>query len=129
MKIDRPLQLLLKLARIILIISGAGMMIRPAVAAETNTLRPNIVLILADDMGYSDLGCFGSEISTPNLDRLAAEGIQFSEFYTTPRCCLTRAALLTGLHPQEAGIGEMMEDRGIPDYRGELSHDCITMAE
>src|SRR2546422_4022810 len=66
--------------------------------------RPNIVLILADDLGFSDLGCYGSEISTPNLDKLAAGGLRFTQFYTTPRCCPTRAALLTGLfrrgHPQ-----------------------------
>ncbi len=97
--------------------------------AATNALRPNIVLILADDLGYSDLGCFGSEIATPNLDRLAANGLRLTQFYTTPRCCPTRAALLTGVYPQQAGIGGMMEDRGIPGYRGELSRDCLTIAE
>ena len=112
-----------------LVIPGSGMLSRPAAAAETKPARPNIVMILADDLGYSDLSCYGSEISTPNIDRLAAGGLQFREFYTTPRCCPTRAALLTGLYPQEAGIGEMMEDRGIPGYRGELNHNCITMAE
>ena len=59
-------------------------------------MRPNIVIILADDLGYSDLGCYGSEIATPNLDRLAKEGQRFTQFYTTPRCCPSRAALLTG---------------------------------
>jgi arylsulfatase len=98
-------------------------------AAETNAPRPNIVLILADDMGYSDLGCFGSEISTPNLDRLAADGMRMSEFHNTPRCCPSRAALLTGLYPQEAGIGDMMQARDLPGYRGELNHDCPTIAE
>jgi arylsulfatase len=97
--------------------------------AETNALRPNIVIILADDLGYSDLGCFGSEISTPNLDRLAANGIRLTQFYTTPRCCPTRAALLTGLYPQQAGMGGMMEDRGVPGYRGELKKNCPTIAE
>lgn len=91
--------------------------------------RPNIIVILADDMGYSDLGCFGSEIPTPNLDRLAAGGLRLSDFHNTPRCCPSRAALLTGLYPQQAGIGDMMEDRGIPGYRGELNHDCPTIAE
>lgn len=91
--------------------------------------RPNIVLILADDLGYSDLGCFGSEISTPNLDRLASSGMRLTQFYTTPRCCPTRAALLTGLYPQQAGIGAMMEDQSVPGYRGELSQNCITIAE
>jgi arylsulfatase len=91
--------------------------------------RPNIVVILADDMGFSDLGCYGSEIPTPHLDKLAAEGLRFSQFYNTPRCCPSRAALLTGLYPQEAGVGAMMEDRGIPGYRGELNHKCVTIAE
>ena len=86
----------------------------------TNLSRPNIIVILADDLGFSDLGCYGSEIPTPNLDKLAAGGLRFTQFYNTPRCCPSRAALLTGLYPQEAGIGAMMEDRGIPGYHGEL---------
>jgi len=98
-------------------------------AAESKSARPNIVLILADDLGFSDLGCYGSEIPTPNLDHLAAEGLQLNQFYTTPRCCPTRAALLTGLYPQQAGIGAMMEDRGVPGYRGELNRNCLTIAE
>jgi arylsulfatase len=97
-------------------------------AAGTNA-RPNIIVILADDLGFSDLGCFGSEISTPNLDRMASEGLRLTQFYTTPRCCPSRAALLTGLYPQQAGIGNMMEDRGLPGYRGELSRNCLTIAE
>ena len=101
----------------------------PSHAGETNALRPTIVLILADDLGYSDLGCFGSEIATPNLDRLAAGGLRMSQFYNTPRCCPTRAALLTGLYPQQAGIGAMMEDHGLPGYRGELNRNCLTIAE
>ncbi len=97
-------------------------------AADTNPL-PNIVLILADDLGFSDVGCFGSEISTPNLDHLASEGLRLTQFYTTPRCCPSRAALLTGLYPQQAGIGNMMEDQGLPGYRGELNQHCLTIAE
>src|SRR5579859_1245113 len=97
--------------------------------SAANAPRPNIVLILADDLGFSDLGCYGSEISTPNLDRLACNGMQFTQFYTTPRCCPSRAALLTGLYPQQAGIGAMMEDRGVPGYRGELNDRCVTIAE
>src|SRR6266542_6839910 len=98
---------------------------------EKNPLkRPiNIVLILADDLGFSDLGCFGSEISTPNIDRMASEGLRLTQFYTTPRCCPSRAALLTGLYPQQAGIGHMMDDRGLPGYRGELNRNCLTIAE
>ena len=97
--------------------------------ADDAVNRPNIVMILADDMGFSDLGCYGSEIPTPNLDKLAAEGLRFTQFYNTPRCCPSRASLLTGLYPQEAGIGEMMEDRGLPGYRGELNDHCVTVAE
>lgn len=91
--------------------------------------RPNVVLILADDLGYSDLQCFGSEIPTPNLDRMASEGLRLTQFYTTPRCCPSRAALLTGLYPQQAGVGNMMEDQGLPGYRGQLGTNCITIAE
>jgi arylsulfatase A-like enzyme len=91
--------------------------------------RPNIVLILADDMGYSDIGCYGSEISTPNLDALAAGGIRFTQFYNLARCCPTRASVLTGLYPHQAGIGWMMNDNGHDGYRGELNRNCVTMAE
>ncbi len=129
MKIERVFRRVLMVARVLIIFSWLGMMQWPGIAAETKAPRPNIVLILADDLGYSDLGCFGSEIPTPNLDRMAANGIRMSQFYTTPRWCPTRAALLTGLYPHQAGIGEMMQDRGVPGYRGEISHDCITMAE
>ncbi len=96
---------------------------------EADTNSPNIVIILADDMGFSDLSCYGSEISTPNLDRMASEGLRPTQFYTTPRCCPSRAALLTGLYPQQTGVGDMMEDRGIPGYRGELNRNCLTIAE
>ncbi|SKA98591.1 arylsulfatase [Prosthecobacter debontii] len=91
--------------------------------------RPNIILIMADDMGYSDLGCYGSEIQTPNLDALAHKGVRFTQFYNTGRCCPTRASLLTGLYPHQAGIGHMMEDKGLDGYRGELSRDSVTIAE
>jgi arylsulfatase len=100
-----------------------------AASAGTNAARPNIIVILADDLGYSDLGCYGSEIHTPNLDRLAEGGLKFSQFYTTPRCCPTRAALLTGLYPQQAGIGDMMQDKSLPGYRGELDRAIPTIAE
>ena len=95
----------------------------------TQSARPNIVVILADDLGFSDLGCYGSEIPTPNLDKLAAGGLRFTQFYNTPRCCPSRAALLTGLYPHQAGIGAMIEDRGIPGYHGELNSNCVTIAE
>src|ERR1043166_3720935 len=83
--------------------------------------KPNIVLILADDMGFSDIGCYGSEIATPNLDRLAAGGLRFTQFYNTARCCPTRASLLTGLYPHQAGVGHMMEDKDKDGYRGNLN--------
>src|SRR5512139_2871018 len=70
--------------------------------------RPNVVFILADDLGYSDLGCYGSEIATPNLDSLAKNGLRFTQFYNTARCCPTRASLLTGLYPHQTGIGHMV---------------------
>ena len=91
--------------------------------------RPNVVLILADDMGFSDLGCYGSEIFTPNLDKLARHGLQFLQFYNTARCCPTRASLLTGLYPHQTGVGHMMNDFGRPGYKGNLNHDCATIAE
>jgi arylsulfatase len=97
-------------------------------AASAND-RPNIVVILSDDMGYSDLGCYGGEIRTPNLDALAADGLRFTQFYNTARCCPTRASLLTGLYPHQAGIGHMMDDRGSDGYRGNLNRRCLTIAE
>lgn len=91
--------------------------------------RPNIVLIMSDDMGWSDLGCYGGEMATPNLDGLAANGLRFTQFYNTGRCCPTRASLLTGLYPHQAGVGHMTEDRGHPGYSGELNDRCRTIAE
>ena len=91
--------------------------------------RPNIVLIMADDLGYSDIGCYGSEIRTPNLDTLAANGVRFTQFYNTARCCPTRAALMTGRYAHQSGVGHMMNDRGFDGYRGELSRDSVTIAE
>jgi arylsulfatase A-like enzyme len=89
--------------------------------------RPNIILILADDLGYSDLGCYGSEIRTPNLDQLGYAGLRFTQFYNAARCCPTRASLLTGLYPHEAGIGLMVGRSRL--YPGDLSHNAITLAE
>ena len=91
--------------------------------------RPNIVLIMADDMGYSDIGCYGSEIETPNLDKLASHGLRFSQFYNTSRCCPTRASLMTGLYPAQTGVGRMTIDYNIPGYRGDLNHQSVTIAE
>src|SRR5256885_215149 len=91
--------------------------------------RPNIAVILVDDMGFSDIGCYGSEIPTPNLDKLAAGGLRFTQFYNTGRCCPSRATLLTGLYSHQAGIGHMVEDKGAPGYRGRLNDSCVTLAE
>jgi arylsulfatase A-like enzyme len=91
--------------------------------------RPNIIIILADDLGYSDIGCYGGEIATPNIDKLAANGIRFRQFYNTSRCCPTRASLLTGMYNHNAGIGEMTTDRNLPGYRGTLSPNTVTLAE
>ncbi|CAG7600924.1 Arylsulfatase [Paenibacillus solanacearum] len=91
--------------------------------------QPNIIVILADDMGFSDIGAYGSEIHTPNLDRLAREGLRFSQFYNTPRCCPTRASLMTGLYPHQAGLGFMEEHIGNPAYTGAINKQCVTIAE
>lgn len=94
--------------------------------------KPNIVIILADDMGYSDIGCYGCEIETPNLDNLAADGLRFTQFYNAARCCPTRASLLTGLYPHQAGLGHMVyNDHGPenPGYRTKLNNRCVTLAE
>ncbi|MCA1962961.1 MAG: arylsulfatase [Prosthecobacter sp.] len=95
------------------------------VAAE----KPNIVLILVDDMGFADLGCYGSEIPTPHLDALAKNGLRFTQFYNTGRCCPTRASLLTGLYAHQVGVGHMTDDQGLPGYRGRLNDACVTLAE
>ncbi|MEY3285024.1 MAG: Arylsulfatase, partial [Acidobacteriota bacterium] len=98
------------------------------VVAEPES-RPNIIIVMSDDMGWSDIGCFGGEINTPNLDRLAADGLRFTQFYNTARCCPTRASLLTGLYPHQAGIGHMMENRDHDGYRGDLNRNAVTIAE
>jgi arylsulfatase len=98
-------------------------------ATDGESRRPNIVIILADDMGFSDLGCYGSEIATPNIDRLAAGGLRFTQFYNAARCCPSRASLLTGVYPHQAGVGHMVADRKTPAYQGYLNDRCVTLAE
>lgn len=108
-----------------------------SVAIVHAAARPNIVLILADDLGYSDIGCFGSEISTPNIDRLSQNGVTLTQFYNQARCCPTRAALMTGRYPHQVGIGEMIDDyakaarvaANSPAYQDHLSTNSPTMAE
>jgi len=101
-----------------------------ASAAAPTPERPNIIVVLADDMGFSDLSCFGGEVPTPNIDRLATNGVRFTQFYNMARCCPSRAALLTGLYSHQAGVGNMLQDRGPehPDYRGFLSDRSVTLA-
>ncbi|WP_233376968.1 arylsulfatase [Maribellus sp. CM-23] len=97
---------------------------------EAPTQKPNVIVILTDDMGYSDIGCFGSEINTPNIDHLAATGLRFTQFYNTARCSPTRASLLTGLYPHQAEMGQLAfnqyEEEG---YRDDLSKNALTLAE
>jgi arylsulfatase A-like enzyme len=113
--------------RTFLSLLGSGATVAQA-AAPT---RPNVVVILVDDMGFSDLGCFGSEIPTPNIDRLAARGVRLTHFYNTARCSPSRAALMTGLYPHQAGMGHLdgtiREDD--PGYQGKLADDSVTIAE
>ncbi|MHC4363785.1 MAG: sulfatase-like hydrolase/transferase, partial [Planctomycetota bacterium] len=100
-----------------------------AAATGRGADRPNIILIMSDDMGFSDIGCYGGEINTPNLDRLASNGLRFTQFYNTARCCPTRAALLTGVYQHQAGIGLMTGNRKLPGYQGDLGRDVMTIAE
>ena len=95
--------------------------------------RPNILVILLDDLGYSDLGCYGGEIDTPNIDRLAERGVRFESFYNSARCCPSRASLMTGLYPPQTGIAsfttrEPHPTRG-PAYIGRLNDRCVTLGE
>ncbi len=91
--------------------------------------RPNIILFLADDMGYSDISCYGSEIPTPNIDSMASCGLRYTQMYNNARCCPSRASLLTGLYPHQAGIGHMTGNERIPEYQGYLNENCLTLAE
>ncbi|HUF68984.1 MAG TPA: arylsulfatase, partial [Longimicrobiales bacterium] len=99
--------------------------------ATGSTDRPNIVIIMADDMGYSDIGAYGAEIGTPHLDRLAETGLRFRQFYNNAKCSPTRASLLTGLYPHQAGMGDLANGTpGQPGpYQGYLADNSVTMAE
>ncbi|QGJ69829.1 Choline-sulfatase [Planctomycetales bacterium 10988] len=98
-------------------------------AKETKSQKPNILVILADDLGYSDLGCFGGEIKTPNLDRLAANGLRMTRFYNTGRCCPSRGCLLSGKYPHQVELGHMVVDLGQPGYRGKFKEGAKTIAQ
>jgi arylsulfatase len=101
--------------------------------SAASQMPPNIIVILADDMGYSDIGCCGSEIQTPNLDALAKAGVLFTQFYNAARCCPSRASILTGLYPHQAGVGAMTDDlamnEAFPAYQGSLSRTAVTLGE
>jgi arylsulfatase len=119
-----------RMTRLLLAIHAVvALLLVAALPCQAAAQKPNIVLILADDLGFSDLGCYGSEIHTPNLDKLAASGLRFTEFYNSARCCPSRASLLTGLYPHEAGIGDMTADQKLPGYRGHLVDSCVTLPE
>ena len=109
--------------------AGAAIRQRSCAAEPGAKQRPDIIVIMVDDMGFSDIGCYGGEIRTPNLDGLAANGIRFTQFYNTARCCPSRASLLTGLYAHQADVGHMVGDSGIDGYHGDLSRDCVTIAE
>src|SRR3954453_12691576 len=104
-------------------LAGAGL------AAAAPKQPPNIVILFADDLGYSDIGCFGGEIRTPNLDSLAKSGVRFTQFYNTARCCPSRATLLTGMYAHQAHVGHMVNPRPIPAYAGDLNPQTPTIAE
>ena len=97
--------------------------------AQTNASKPNVILIMVDDMGYSDLGNYGSEIKTPNLDRLASEGTRLREFYNNSICAPTRASLLTGQYQHKAGVGYFDVNLGLPAYQGYLNKESLTLGE
>ncbi len=115
----------------LIIISSLGLI--SLSSSKTKLSRPNIIIIMADDMGFSDIGCYGSEISTPNLDKLAANGLKLRNFYNAGRCCPTRASLLTGKYSHAVGMGNMVsfEDQKVPkgNYQGYLEPSVPTIAE
>jgi arylsulfatase A-like enzyme len=116
---------LLSLCLTLILFSGCG----TRTEEDPPPSPPNIILIMGDDMGYSDIGCYGGEINTPVLNNMAQEGLRFTQFYNVARCCPTRASLLTGLYPQQAGVGHMVSDRGTPAFKGDLSNQAVTIAE
>ena len=105
-----------------------------AMAQQAGDRRPNIVLIVTDDMGYADIGSFGGEIATPNIDSLASDGVRFTNFYTHASCSPTRSMLLSGVDTHLNGLGNMSEwtapnQKGVRGYEGDLNHDVVTLPE
>ncbi|WP_088258473.1 arylsulfatase [Fimbriiglobus ruber] len=101
----------------------------PATLPAAEPQKPNVLLILADDLGFSDVGCYGGEIATPHLDKLAANGLRFRQFYNSTRCCPSRASLMTGLYPHQAGVGAMNNQTAAPGYKGFPQPNTVTIAE
>lgn len=124
---------LLKAISCLPLMTLSGFSIHANAVKSEQTRQPNIVIIMADDMGYSDIGCYGSEIATPNIDRLAANGVRFRNFYNNAKCCPSRASLLTGLYNHEAGMGRMVSNADSEiqpgPYQGFLNENCLTIAE
>jgi arylsulfatase len=111
------------------LIAAASLLLAQA-AGAADAPRPDVVIFLADDLGYSDIGSYGGEIQTPALDALAAAGLRFTQFYVTPRCSPTRAALLTGRDPHRVGFGHLPDlASSSPAYAGVLPADVPTLAE
>jgi arylsulfatase A-like enzyme len=113
---------------------AALLVIAPPAEAQTQSSRPNIVVILGDDLGFADTGSFGSEIRTPNLDALAQEGVRFANFYTHASCSPTRSVLLSGVDAHRNGLGNMDEwtapnQAGLPGYEGYLSRQVATLPQ
>ena len=122
------------LFRSLLVPVTLGLLCSPAFAQQTPDRRPNIVLIVTDDMGYADIGSFGGEIATPNIDSLASAGVRFTNFYTHASCSPTRSMLLSGVDTHLNGLGNMSEwtapnQKGVPGYEGDLNHNVVTLPE
>ena len=117
-----------RLACLVSAVAATHLAVAQTAHADSNE-RPNILLIMSDDMGYSDIGCYGGEINTRHLDQLASRGLRFTQFYNTARCCPTRAALLTGVYSHQAGIGLMTGNKNLPGYQGDLGRNVLTIAE
>lgn len=118
-----------KMNYLLFLLIGLLAFVSPGYAQKKVDKKPNIILIMVDDMGYSDIGSYGGEIQTPNIDKLAAEGIRFREFYNNSICAPTRASLITGQYSHRAGMGYFDVNLGLPAYQGYLNKESLTLAE
>ncbi len=128
------LRVLLVPAMVLLVPAMLGLICSPVFAQQSSDSRPNIVLIVTDDMGYADIGSFGGEIATPNIDALATAGVRFTNFYTHASCSTNRSLLLSGVDTHLNGLGNMSEwiapnQKGEPGYEGVLNHSVVTLPE